>query len=130
MEDLKKSQHAPRCQAARKDGSPCQGAALPGSTFCFAHAPERAAARAAGNARGGSHSKRAHRMARLAPLGLRPVTETLYQVLDELHSGEIPPNVATAMATVASAIVKCLTAGELEERVRRLEEEQPHVNTR
>jgi hypothetical protein len=45
----------------------------------------------------------------------------LAQVLDELHRGELDPKVASSMAAVATAFVRVLQAGELEERVKELE---------
>ncbi len=124
------SKQGPHCQALRKDGSPCHGVALPSSTFCFAHSPDHASARAEGAAKGGSHTKRSHRVAQMAPASLKPVTAHLFEALEQLHEGGLDPRIATAMSAVASAIVRCLTAGELEERVRALEDGQQHVNTR
>ncbi len=58
---------------------------------------------------------------RLAPVALRPVFESLRDALGEVHQGELDPRVATAMASLAGAMVRVVTSGELEERVRALE---------
>jgi hypothetical protein len=50
--------------------------------------------------------------------------DTLENLLAEVHAGKITPARATAMATVARAMVAVLTAGEMEERLRKLEETQ------
>ena len=60
---------------------------------------------------------------KLAPVALRPVFARLRDALGEVHQGELDPRVATAMASLAGAMVRVLTAGQLEERVRALEEE-------
>ena len=43
------------------------------------------------------------------------------KALDEVHAGTLPPSRAQAMASLATAMVRVLTAGELEERLRELE---------
>ncbi len=53
---------------------------------------------------------------------LRDVFDALLQALDEVHAGELEPQRAHAMASVARAAVSTLTAGELEQRVRDIEE--------
>ena len=53
---------------------------------------------------------------------LRDVFDALLQALDEVHAGELEPQRANAMASVARAAVSALTAGELEQRVRDIEE--------
>jgi hypothetical protein len=50
------------------------------------------------------------------------VAERLERALNEVHDGELDPRAATAMASLAGALVRVITAGELEERLRRLEE--------
>jgi hypothetical protein len=56
------------------------------------------------------------------------VFDTLEQALTEVHRGASTPGQATAMAALSRAMVSVLTAGELEERVRQLEQaaEQAH----
>ena len=55
------------------------------------------------------------------PARLTPVFEELEQALHELRAESLAPPRAQAMASVARAMVQVLTAGEFEERVRRLE---------
>ena len=110
-----------RCEATRRDGSPCAGFALPGTSFCFAHDPERQAARAAARRKGGRNSAKVIRLRGLIPPRLLPVYETLEAALQEVHDGKLDPRRAVAMASLARAMVAVLTAGELEERLRRLE---------
>ena len=42
--------------------------------------------------------------------------------LGEVHRGELDPRAASAMASLAGALVRTITAGELEERLRALED--------
>ena len=73
-------------------------------------------------ARGGKNSARAARLRRLVPPRLIPVYDRLEKALEEVHTGELESKQATAMAALARAMVAVLTSGELEERVRGLED--------
>jgi hypothetical protein len=48
----------------------------------------------------------------------------LEQALLQVHSGDMEPGRAKALATLAMAIVKVREAGEMEEELRRLESEE------
>ena len=107
-----------RCVATRKDGQPCTASAGPDGR-CVGHR------RGAQDARrkGGRNSARAARLDRLVPPRLLSVYDALEEALGEVHDGALDPRVATAMASLAGAMVRVLTAGEVEERLRRLENE-------
>ena len=45
----------------------------------------------------------------------------LERALTEVHDGRLDPRAATAMASLAGALVRVITSGELEERLRSLE---------
>lgn len=111
----------PRCAGQRKDGTTCRAAALPGSRFCFAHDPARAAQRAAARAKGGRNRAQIVRLRGLVPPRLIAVFDALEAALTEVHDGALDPRAAGAMASLAKAMVSVLQAGELEERVRQLE---------
>jgi hypothetical protein len=64
-------------------------------------------------------------VAQLAPASLKPVAQHLFEALEGLAEGALDPKIATAMASVASALVRVVTSGELEERLRALEEGGP-----
>jgi hypothetical protein len=64
------------------------------------------------------------------PPRLVNVYDRLEAALEQAHKGELNPRVATAMASLAGAMVRVLTAGELEERVRRLESREVASNER
>ncbi len=111
------------CRAARKDGQPCTAPVFdPDATRCFAHDPERQAERAEARRRGGQRKSSLCRMRRLMPEHLRPVFDKLAAALDDVLIGDLDTRRATAAANVARAMVAVLQAGELEERLRRVEE--------
>lgn len=112
-----------RCAGVRRDGQLCTAPVLSDGAYCFAHDPARAADRDAARHKGGRHSASVVRLRRLVPPRLIPIFDKLEQALEEVHAGALKPSQAIAMATLARAMVAVLQAGELEERVRRLEEQ-------
>lgn len=110
------------CDGIRRDGARCGAPARSDGAYCFAHDPARAHERTEARRKGGRHRSSAVRLRALVPPRLVPVYERLEAALDEVHQGTIDPRVASAMAGLARAMVAVLTAGEMEERVRRLEE--------
>ncbi len=113
-----------RCQAIRKDGQPCTVRAIAGSLWCFAHDPDRAAQRDEARRKGGRGKATSRRLRGLMPPRLVPVFDQLEGALSDVLAGGLDPKQATAAAAVARAMVSVLTAGELEERLRKLEEGQ------
>ena len=116
-----------RCLALRKDGQPCTAIAVR-DNYCFGHAPDLEAKRREARRRGGANTSRVARAKRLLPARLRPVAELLEKALGEVHDGNLDPRVASAMASLAGALVRVVSSGELEERVRQLEEQLPSQN--
>lgn len=111
-----------RCQATRRDGQPCISTKLVDGQHCLGHAPYLAATRAEARQRGGRNRAQAVRLRRLTPPALVPVFEKLGIALDDVLTGKLDTKRATAAASVARAMAAILVAGELEERVRRLEQ--------
>lgn len=110
------------CLGTRTDGQPCGSQIVSESGYCFAHDPEVAEERTRARRRGGRSSSAIFRTRKLAPAALRDVYTTLERALAEVHNGELSPARASAMASLARAMTTVLTAGELEERVRAIEE--------
>jgi hypothetical protein len=104
------------CPATRKDGSPCQGWAG-ASGYCIGHTPTAHDARA----KGGTQRSKAARSLKMLPERLRPVADLLGTALQEVYDGKLEPRQASAMASLASAIVRVVTSGEVEDRLRALE---------
>lgn len=109
---------SPRCSALRKDGNPCT-ARTHGhpSGLCVGHRPEAMEART----RGGYNRRNSTRVLRMLPARLRPVADMLSAAMTATRDGQMEPRVATALAALAGALVRVVTAGELEDRVRALE---------
>ena len=112
------------CQGHRRDGTPCQGLALPTDGYCWAHSPALAEKRREVRQRGGANSARRARLSKLMPPRLVSVYDRLEKALEEVHDGGLDPRQAQAMASLAGALVKVLTGGEMEERIRNLEGRQ------
>jgi hypothetical protein len=111
-----------RCISNRRDGQPCQAPAVTTAGFCFTHAPALATKRNAARQRGGQNSAKIVRLRGLIPPRLRDVYGMLENALEEVHDGKLDYRDASAMASIARAMVSVLTSGELEERVRDLED--------
>ncbi|ACZ38915.1 hypothetical protein [Sphaerobacter thermophilus] len=111
-----------QCTATRRDGGRCTARALPGRPYCFAHDPELQAERTEARRRGGRNRAKVVRLRRLVPPRLLPVFDQLEQALRDVLGGSLEPRRAMAAASVARALVDVLQAGELEERLRKLEE--------
>ena len=105
------------CKAMTKAGTQCHG--WPDkSGFCPSHRPGAAENRAAG----GRASAKVQRLERKLPSRLRPVVDLLSKVLVEVHQGKLQPSQASAMAAVATALIRVIEHGEFEMRLARLEE--------
>ena len=108
---------AQHCVSTRQDGEPCTAQAGT-SGYCIRHAPGAQDARR----KGGHAASRAERAGKLLPARLQPMVSLLEDALGEVHRGELDPRAASAMASLAGALVRAMTAGELEERLRALED--------
>jgi hypothetical protein len=109
-----------QCQALRKDGQPCRGQAVDG-TYCLAHSPSYKGKVAEARTRGGRNKSRAARMEKLMPIHLRPVYNLLAKAFVETYQGSLSPQQASALSSIAGTMVRVLTAGEMEARLRDLE---------
>jgi hypothetical protein len=71
---------------------------------------------------GGKHSAKIYRLKALAPPRLRTIYDELEEALYGVKTGALTPGQANAMANVARAMAQLLEVGELEDKVRQLEE--------
>jgi len=116
------------CLETRRDGTPCTAQVVGGGSRCWAHDPALAAKRAETRRRGGQNRANRVRLAKIMPLRLVPVWEQLEQALAAVLAGDLNPKQASAAASVARALVAVQQAGEVEERLRKLEEAQEHAS--
>jgi hypothetical protein len=112
-----------RCPALTRGGQRCRGHPLPTTGLCFAHSPQSGVWRA----QGGHATSRAAKAERLLPSRLRPVVEGLERAFAAVEAEQMDARTGTALATIAAAIVRTVQAGELEERLRSLEQ-QAHAD--
>jgi hypothetical protein len=110
-----------QCQAITQGGQRCRGKARP-SGFCFSHDPALAQARQEGSARGGKNKTTEARAARLVPDTLRPVLFKVLQAMQDVSTGRMEPRVASALASLASVVVRIHEAERAEQPI---EEERP-----
>jgi hypothetical protein len=111
-----------QCAAIKSNGERCRGTVIEGSNFCFSHDPKLRQRKLEGNARGGHNRSSLVRMQQLVPPRLPSVYDRLEQALTDVHKGRLDPRVAHAMAALAKAMVSVIQAGEVEQRLRDLEE--------
>src|SRR6188472_2003774 len=97
-----------RCRGTRQDGTPCQAPphTIGANGYCWAHDPTRREERHAARVKGGQGKATAARAAKLVPVVLRPVLDGLLEVFEEVKGGDRDPRTATALATIAGAIVR------------------------
>lgn len=114
-----------RCSKTKKDGMPCTAFAVRDG-LCVGHLPESREARR----KGGLGSSKQARLGRLVPARLQPIFHLLEKAMAEVHDGTLDPKQAQAMASLAGAMVRVLTAGEMEARLRSLEERQQLQDSR
>ena len=103
----------PTCSAPTKTGKPCHGRPAE-SGYCFAHDPATKDKREAARVKGGENSSHAARLEKLLPSRLRPTFDRLEAAMKEVHEGRLDPRQATAMSSLAGAMVKIIKAGEQE----------------
>ncbi len=109
------------CQATRADGSPCRAAPTP-SGYCWAHDSDlRDKAKEA--RRLGGHNRSSTVMAsHRAPRDMQDLARRLLEAVDKVESGDLMPDQARAMASLAGAVVRVYEVGELRLEVQELRE--------
>ncbi len=118
-----------QCAGTRKDGTPCTAKVMGPGDYCYAHDASRTAERDEARRKGGTGRATRARLDRLVPATLRPMIASLLGALDEVHRGDLDPKRASAMASLAGAIVRAYSVGILEERVQALETQREGAPT-
>ncbi|MGI8545898.1 MAG: hypothetical protein ACR2M1_00965 [Gemmatimonadaceae bacterium] len=116
-----------KCTATNRDGTPCQGTALPNGTHCFAHDERLAQQRRQWAVDAGKAKSNAARMRKslgtgAETLALSEVDALLCTALKGVLTGKLEPGIATSAATVAKSIMAIRTASDLESRLAQLEQ--------
>ena len=100
------------CQATRRDGEPCSAKATIGD-HCLGHAPDLEEKRQEARREGGRNKATSRRSEKLLPGRLRPVASLLETSIKEVHDGTLDPKAASAMASLAGALSRTVSAGEV-----------------
>ena len=113
-----------KCLATTKAGCQCAAPAVCGGIYCSLHSdPERAAQL---GRKGGRKNRRvppATEGLPERPLGsVREVTGLLGETINQVRAGRLDSRVANTVGYLATAMLKALQQGEIEERLRAIEE--------
>jgi hypothetical protein len=98
---------AVKCSAIARSGSRCSAPVLPGSTFCFLHAPEMAEARREAGRKGGKARSAQARAAKQIPdaMSAADLAGWLSRLFTDVVSGTVEPKVGTAAAAIARTLL-------------------------
>jgi hypothetical protein len=113
-----------KCQATTKAGSQCAAPAVCGGVYCALHSdPERAAQL---GRKGGRKNRRFPSATQELPerplRSVREVTELLGETINQVRVGRLDPRVANTVGYLATATLKALQQGDIEARLRAIEE--------
>lgn len=113
-----------QCQGTNQSGDPCSATPRAGKAWCLWHDPELAEQRTQWNREAGkakSNTRRASRQVFAAARDLKEVDAQLCGAFTDVLDGRLPPGVGTAAATIARSIIAVRDAGEIADRLDRLE---------
>ena len=114
-----------QCTATASSGKQCQGQAISGSTFCFAHDPASGQARAQARKRGGERRRVGHATdAATVPIQVRNAADVLAVLDYTLAEGVLLENSiqrGRLLVAIAGALLEAIKVGELDSRVTTLE---------
>lgn len=115
-----------KCNAITKRGAPCQGTAIPGSSWCMSHDPALTEVRREGQVRGGIEKATARRAVKAWALIGSALEDTeipavLKSCMVAVRDGEMEPSRANAIAALARTAIQITGELELEQRIAALE---------
>jgi hypothetical protein len=111
------------CAATKASGAPCRAYARAGRPFCAMHDPEHAEAMRVSRAAGGEATRRA---TPAPPIKLGTIAEQLTAIeetINRVRAAEEPLGVARLALYGISLARPLVELGELEERIKKLEEQ-------
>jgi hypothetical protein len=114
-----------QCKATKRGGKRCEAYAVKGSDFCLTHAPDRARERAERNRRGGLARVIAKASAGAPAPKIGEIGDVLglvNSVIGDVWLQENTAPRARALLAAAAQAIECLQIGQLEERVKALED--------
>jgi hypothetical protein len=114
-----------RCEAVKRDGSPCRAWPITDERFCFFHAPEKASEREAAQRRGGRGNRAPLVSADAPDLALNDADDLdafLTDMINRVRKGEMSCKTATTCAYLLTARQKARSQANWEKRLAALEE--------
>lgn len=118
-----------RCQYIKETGEPCRAAALTDGPYCFWHSPDHSEEAAEARRLGGLRRRKERTVAGAYELGGLASVADIRRLLEiaVLDTLGLENSVARSrtLAYLAQTALKALEAGDLEERLRRLEAAAP-----
>ncbi len=116
-----------QCNHVRGSGERCRGTARTGREFCFTHDPESAAEREAARRAGGRQRQRQPAVLPGAQDvtfgGISDVTGLLAATASQVRRGEVDCRVGNCLCYIAATALKALAQGDIEERLKLLEQQ-------
>lgn len=112
------------CQGQNRYGEPCRATPQTGKPWCAFHDPALAQRRREWNraaGRGKSTRNRATKLLRQSIMGFDDIDGLLCLTMRRVLGGQVEPGVASAVATLARALMQIRTAAEVEQRLAELE---------
>jgi len=119
-----------KCIGKTKSGSPCKMPAINGGQYCFSHSPGTRAQQAAARKRGGQNRSRHAGDPNTIPAEIKSLNDAgklLDYIVQELLIMDNGVPRARALLQAYELYLKSIEIGELEERIRALEERAAHV---
>jgi len=97
-----------KCKAITETGAQCKNAPLSSSEYCFQHSPEVAEQRLEARRKGGQWSKRKSNPTAKHPRinTAKDLVKFMTGVIHGLHTGQLDPKIANAIAYSATVILK------------------------
>jgi hypothetical protein len=115
------------CEGKRKDGQPCEAPAMPNSTWCYFHAPDRADERDANNKKGGrARSKRAATLPDgedVVLMDVASVLALLSETVSQVRRGQVDPKIGNCLGYLASIALRSIEGHELTKQIEELRAE-------
>ena len=115
-----------RCQKKKHDGKQCRARALTGNKFCSLHAEPGAAAalgRKGGRRRAISNDPEPDTSPPVdLPKTAEGVRDVLAEAMTQIRCRKLDPKLGNALAYVASSLLRAIELGDLEGRLKALEE--------
>lgn len=114
-----------QCSAQTVGGTRCRAMAVHGSEVCHLHSqPGRAAVLGAMGGKGGAVVRARDLKQFRPPSTAQELQKLLAQTIVDVRTNALDPRSANSIAVLSGALIRSLEAGELEQRIQRLEERQ------